>query len=475
MSGEVGLWMFPAVAALMVLTGLPAWTLLVAVSLVFAAGGIAAGKVEPALLTALPSRILGLLESDILQALPLYVLMGVLLNRLPLAEALYATGRRALRRTGAGLPLAGLGLGVLLSPMNGSVGASVAMLSHTVLPRLDAQPSADAKNAALICVASTMGVVVPPSLVLILLGDAMLRAHTEAVNVTHAAVRIINTHDVFRGALVPAAIFVALSAGVTWLVNRRGGGDAVRPAPGQWLTALVTAAIILGLMGGVALGYLYAVEAAAAGGVLLFAFGLATRSINRRMLAKTLHHTLATTGALFALLLAATVFTLVLRAYETDRWIAGFLAGLKGGPPAALAVVIAMLLACALVLDAFEMIFAVIPLLLPPLLMQVPDAVWVAVITLLILQASFILPPFGYAVIMLGGRLPRPVGNRALLRAMAPYVAVQIVVVAAVIAFPALLLRAPDAAVDAAAPAPLNDAQIRELIDQQSNRDATAK
>src|SRR5258706_1664541 len=133
-----GVWMLVAVAALMVATGLPAWMMLIAIALAFSSAGVAVGAVPLPLLTSIPSRLLGLLENDLLQALPLYVLMGAMLNRLPLAAILFRTAGRALRWTGAGAPLAGLGLGVLLAPMNGSVGASAATLSRTILPRLAA-------------------------------------------------------------------------------------------------------------------------------------------------------------------------------------------------------------------------------------------------------------------------------------------------------------------------------------------------
>ena len=156
--------------------------------------------------------MIDLLENDLLQTLPLYVLMGAMLNRLPLADVLFRTARRALNWTAAGAPLAGLGRRVLLAPMNGSVGASAAMLTRTVLPRLTEARVPRVRGATLDCVASTMGVVVPPSLVLILLGDPMLRADTEAVNATRLATRIINTQDVFQGALIPAGALLLLCA-----------------------------------------------------------------------------------------------------------------------------------------------------------------------------------------------------------------------------------------------------------------------
>jgi tripartite ATP-independent transporter DctM subunit len=436
--------MLATLAVLLITTGLPAWMVLIGVALAFFAGGMAADVLSLPLLTALASRLIGLLEHDLLQALPLYVLMGTLLNRLPLAEILFRVGCRAMGGDRSAAALAGLGLGVLLAPMNGSVGASVAMLSRTVLPRLDASGMNAERGAALVCVASTLGVVVPPSLVLILLGDAMLRAHTEAINATGLAVRVINTQDVFRGALIPAAMLLVLCALTAWGQHRRA--PAAAPAiPAtvvghrDWTVAAVTVIFLGGLLTSVTLGYLYAVEAAAAGGMALLLFGALTRTLTLPVLRHVLRDTMALTGALFALLVGANTFTLVLRAFGTDRWVAALLGGMGGGEQGVVLVVLLIMGACALVLDAFEMIFVVIPVVLPPLLMRVPDATWVAVLTLLILQTSFLLPPFGYAVLMV--RHARALHSRQLTRALLPFVAAQLAVLALVIAFPSVVYR----------------------------------
>ena len=476
-----GLWMLAAVAVALIATGLPAWIVLIGVALTFSAGGLFVGAFTLPILTAVPARILGLLENDLLQALPLYVLMGALLNHLPLAQTLFRATSRALQRSGAGTALAGLGLGVLLAPMNGSVGASVATLGRTVFPRLDAAGMPAEKSAALVCVASTLGVVVPPSLVLILLSDAMMRAHTEALNATGAAVRIINTQDVFAGALVPAAILLAMYVVVTWGMRpRKTGIDAAapRPAAREWATAGATAAFVVGLLIAVTLGYLYAVEAAAAGAVVLVLFGLATRTLTRSVLREVLRDTIAVTGALFALLVGATVFTLILRAYGTDRWVAAALVQLPGGAPATLAVVLASLALCALVLDAFEMIFVVIPIVMPPLLTQIGDATWVAVLTLLILQASFLTPPFGYAVLMVRNSVRRALSARGLALALAPYLAAQLAVLALTLAWPALVWHRNPSDLPSAAPASSTseDEQRRGLERQlEQNADDQAK
>lgn len=470
MTGQTGVWMLVCVAIAMIITGLPAWLLLIGISGAFSIAGALSGAISPSLLNALPARLIGLLESDILQALPLYVFMGVLLNRLPLAEAMFACGSRTLSRLGAARQLSGLGLGVLLAPMNGSVGASVAMLTRTVLPRLNAARGGPAKGAAIVCVASTLGVVIPPSLVLILLGDAMMRAHTEATNATHMAVRIINTQDIFRGAMIPAGMLVALALFVAWLNNRTDGQTQTEQAsPSQWLTSVVSGLVILGLLGGVALGYLYAVEAAATGGLALLLLGIATRSLDRPLLAQVLRETMGISGALFALLVAATCFTFALRAFETDRWIASWLSGFGGNPQEAMAIVLAILLVSAFVLDAFEMIFVVIPILMPPLLVQVPDATWVAVIVLLILQLSFLLPPFGYAVMTLGSQIPRSIPIGSLSMALAPFVVAQLFVLAVVLARPEVVWHATDSVpIESSSRKVVSDDEFRKILEQQA-------
>jgi tripartite ATP-independent transporter DctM subunit len=468
---SAGLWLLLLAAIVMIGTGLPAWLVLVGVGSAGALAGVALGVVPATLFASLPARIVGLLENDLLQALPLYVLMGALLNRLALADALF----RVLRRL-VGAPVAGLLLGALLAPMSGSVGASVAALARTVHPRLQASGFGAARGGALIATAGTLGVVVPPSLVLILFGDAAMRAHTEALNVTHASVRILNTQDVFRGALTPAALMLLLAAAVAFYQGRdltpRAACAEDAATLSDWIAAAITLSALVALLGGVTLGYLYAVEAAATGGVALFAYGIVSRRLDRATLRETLRETLALSGALFALLIGATMLTLVIRAFETDRWLAQILAGLPGGAPATLAAGLAMIGLAALVLDAFEMIFVVVPLVLPALLQRVTDASWMAVLALLVLQTSFLLPPFGFALLMTRNRLGGALTLRDLSRAILPFLLAQVAVLALVLAVPGLvhLAQPPEIPVRQLTPEEIE----RELRPVAPERDADA-
>src|SRR5215470_15684752 len=274
----VGLALLALVGAGIIFTGLPAAVVLVAVATFGALLGIAAGTIDVATLGALPTRLVNLFENDLLQALPLYVTMGLLLDRLPVADALYRTGLSLLPRRPAAPLVSGMALGALLGPMNGSVGASVLALSRVVAPRLAESGVPKPTQFAAVAVASTLGVVIPPSLVLILLGDAMLSAHTIAVTSTGRADRVINTQDVFHGALVPAAMFLVLCLALSWHAGRgipaRADAAPIRLNRRQAVLAAVTLVALLTLLGGVATGYFYAVEAAAMGAFVLLTAGL---------------------------------------------------------------------------------------------------------------------------------------------------------------------------------------------------------
>jgi tripartite ATP-independent transporter DctM subunit len=438
---SAGLWMLLAVAVVLLATGLPAYAVLMGVSVLFAVVGLALGGLEWGLLTALPSRIIGLLENDLLQALPLYVLMGSLLNRLPLADRLFRCGTALGGKSSAAPSLATLGLGALLAPMNGSVGASVAMLSRSVAPKLDARGVPPAESTALVCVASTLGVVIPPSLVLILLGDAMMRAHTEAANATKVLdVRIVNTQDIFRGALVPAALFLVLCLVVAWLNGRRAParGPTDRPRLEEWVTAIIAAVFVVGLLAGVAAGYFYAVEAAAMGGTALLLFGWLSGGLRAGAFRAVLRDTMAVSGALFALFVAATTFTLLFRAFGSDRLLDHWVTLVPGGATGAAIAVLVVFALSAFVLDAFEIVFVIVPIVMPPVLTRAPDAVWISVLALLALQASFLVPPTGYAVMMARSAMATKTALRPLASALAPYLGVQLVVLAMVVALPQL-------------------------------------
>jgi len=474
----VGLGLLILVGVGTLSTGLPAAIVLIAVATLGAVLAVASGTVPLALFGALPLRLINLFDNDLLQALPLYVMMGLLLDRLPVADALYRAGLAVLRRRPSAPLVSGMALGALLGPMSGSVGASVLGLARVVSPRLAANGVSVPLRYATIAVAGTLGVLVPPSLVTILLGDAMLSAHTIAVTVTGRADRVINTQDVFHGAMAPAGILLVLYLGLAWLVGRN-----VRPtetatsddrlSPQQAALAVLSLVALLVLLSGVAAGYFYAVEAAAMGAFALLSAGLLTGRLRGAALRDLLHDAMATTGALFSLLVGATTLTLVLRALGTDRLVNDWVTAIPGGDVAVVTAVLVAIGLCAFVLDAFEIIFVIIPIVIPPLLIRVADARWVAVLVLLTLQTSFLLPPFGYALMMVRGVLKQPVALRLFVRALMPFLMAQWLLLAAVLLVPALVHIGENAADRTRTPiAPVSDQEVdrrlREMLPPMS-------
>ncbi|MGJ7509771.1 TRAP transporter large permease subunit [Variovorax sp. GT1P44] len=447
--GWFGLALLALALALMMTTGWPTYAVLLGVCSAGTLAALASGAVDTAVLGALPTRIVGLLDRDLLQALALYALVGALLNRLTIADSLYSGIDKTLQRRvpSAAPELAGLGLGLILAPMNGSVGASLMTLSRTADAKWAAAGRAPARRTAMVALASTLGVIVPPSLVLLLLGDAMLQAHTEGVNLARqmglphaeAAVRIVNTQDILQAALLPGAVLLAFWAILIVLAAPRGSREA-SPAPmtkSERLITCVVPVIIVILLSLVAIGMVRAVEAAATAGMLLLCWGVISRRLTGAVLWKVLDEAMSLTGALFALLVAATSFSLLLRILGTDKLAVQLMQSLQGHPMAATLTVLGVLLACAFVLDAFELIFLVVPIIMPPLLAQIDDAAWVSTLALLALQAGFLLPPFGYAVVLARGHTsPRPSSWRVF-AVLVPYLVALLLVMGMVIAWPA--------------------------------------
>jgi len=465
----LGLVLLLLVGAGILGTGLPAAVVLITAASLGAVIGVATGTMSLDILGALPERLVNLFENDLLQALPLYVTMGLLLDRLPVADALYRSSNALMRRSPSAPLVSGMLLGALLGPMNGSVGASVLGLSRVIAPKLDREGVPAATRDTVIAVASTLGVLVPPSLVLILLSDAMLSAHTYAVTQSGRSDRVVNTQDIFHAALVPAGIFLVLCLALAWLVGRRMKRDGIA-APltmREGLLAAGSLAALVLLLGGVAVGYFFAVEAAAMGATALLAAGFVSGRLDRKTMSAVLHDAMAMTGALFSLLLAATTFTLVLRLLGTDALVNNIVAAIPGGDVPATVAVLAVIGLCAFVLDAFEIIFVIVPIVIPPLLVRVADARWVSVLVLLTLQSSFLLPPFGYALMMVRGAARQPAPFGAFIRALAPFLAAQWLVVLLVLTLPRLVHLGENAAEVSRAPAtPLSQQEIDKRLNE---------
>jgi TRAP-type mannitol/chloroaromatic compound transport system permease large subunit len=416
----------------------------------------------------------------------IYGLVGALLVRLDLAGSVYGGLRHALRPLlpRAAAPLSGLLLGALLAPVNGSVGASLVTLNRSTASSHGVDGVTANQRTALVAVASTLGVLIPPSLVLLLLGDAMLRAHTEGLDIARAMslplagerIRVINTQDVMQAVLPPAALLL-----LGWLLwsafaARRDAvpADPTRISRRERMALVIVPVALSVLLALVAAGYVRAVEGAATAGVALLLWGVLSRQLTAQRLAGVLSDAMVITGMLFALLLAATTFSLLLRLLGTDRMVTAQLSGL-GSPLQALGLVLSVLLLCAFVLDAFELTFLVVPIVMPPLLSRVGDAAWVSALVLLVLQLGFLLPPFGYSVVLARGHAAERPSWAALARELLPYLLWLLMVIALTLAWPAPTLWLRSAPVHLPPDDSMNAERIDQLMREMSRpRDAKA-
>jgi TRAP-type mannitol/chloroaromatic compound transport system permease large subunit len=446
--GTIGLLLLVLALALMLRTGWPTYLVLLGVCSIGALAGLASGVIQPHMLAGLPTRVIGLLNHDLLQALVIYGLVGALLIRLDLAGNVYGGLRSVLwpLLPRAATSVSGLALGALLAPINGSVGASLMTLNRSTAARWTAEGMPAARRTTLLAVASTLGVLIPPSLVLLLLGDAMLRAHTEGLDIARALqlplaaerIRVVNTQDVMQAVLPPGAILL-LGWFVLTIVGARHdvpSATGTRASRGERVALLVVPAALLLLLALVAGGRVRAVEGAASAGVALLLWGAFSRQLTRQRLGEVLSDAMVITGVLFALLLAATTFSLLLRLLGTDRLVADAMVAFGGGSRQAVLLVLGVLLLCAFVLDAFELTFLVVPIVMPPLLSRVGDAAWVSTLVLLVLQLGFLLPPFGYSVVLARGLARERPTWAAIGRPLLPYLLWLLAVIALVVAWP---------------------------------------
>jgi TRAP-type mannitol/chloroaromatic compound transport system permease large subunit len=472
---NAGLWMLVALGVLVTQVNLPVWQLLLGVSGLFAGIGVVGGFMEAQVLDSVPYRVVGLLENDLLQALPIYVFMGLLLQRLTVAESIFKVFSVVFGGGGRARMVAVFLLSALLAPLNGSVAANAGMLSRLVGPKLAHLPPP--RSMAFVVAASTLGVVVPPSMVLLLLGDAIQRAHTEASNWPGFVLsgRIIGTQDVLNAALLPSAALMLLWLLVGLLGKTADGRDAPppmdKPSARDSVVAFATMASVLMLLVGVFVGWFRAVEAAAAAGMLMVALAAAVGGLSRAQWQELLREAMAVSGSLFALLVGATTFSLVFRAYGADVWLSDKLvhSSIGAGWTAAMAFVFVGL--CATLFDAFELIFVIVPLVAPALIVILNDAQLVAVLLLFVLQISFVLPPMGYALLVVRAQQPgRRVPTLHVMKALVPYLVAQALVMLAMAIAPQSL-HGLDSAVGPSAQSPTTES-VDQMIQDMSPPDS---
>ena len=420
----VALLLFVSVV-LVLLAGFPVAFTLAGTALLFAGGGVIAGVFNEALLSGLPNRVFGIMGNETLVAVPLFVFMGVTLERARIAEELLDTLSRLFGSLRGGLGISVTLVGMLLAASTGIVGATVVTMGLLSLPTMLRRGYSPEVAAGTICASGTLGQIIPPSIILVMLGDVMTSAYQQAqIEMGVFSPKTVSVGDLFAGALIPGLLLVALY--IAYLVVAALIKPELMPAHGSILGGLATPT-----------------EAAGVGsmGALLLATWRHELTLGR--LRDIMQATLKISSMVFLILIGASVFSLVFRGYGGDDAVHAVLSALPGGVVGAVIVVMLVMFLLGFVLDFIEITFVVVPIVGPVLLAMGLDPVWLGIMIAINLQTSFLTPPFGFALFYLRGVAPPTVSTEQIYRGVIPFVAIQVGALILLALFPGLVTWLP--------------------------------
>src|SRR5262245_44599610 len=428
----------------LLMAGYPVALTLGGVALGFAFLGHWLGLMDLVLLRALPARVFGVMTNEVLIAIPLFVFMGVMLERSGIAEDLLESMGRLFGARAGGLAVAVVLVGVLLAAAKGIVGATVVTMGLIVLPTMLRHGYDPRLAAGTVAATGTLAQIFPPATVLVLLGDQISNAFAAAQLAKGSFSPLpVTVSDLFAGAIIPALTLVLLylvfviAVAIVWPKSSPPvPHDPAAPRGFALLRRVVEAllaplALILVVLGSILAGIATPTESAsigAVGALLLAARRAGTRAFVREVLRPVLHRTAHITCMIFVILIGATLFSLVFRGLGGDDMVHRALADLPGGTAGAvLAVMVAMFL-LGFVMDAFEIIFVVVPIIAPALLeMPGVDPVWLGVMMALNLQTSYLHPPLGPTLFYLRGVAPAQITTAHIYVGVIPFVLIQFV------------------------------------------------
>ncbi len=444
--------MFGAVV-LLLMAGYPVAFTLGGIALGFAYLGAALGAFDTIFLETMPNRIFGIMSNETLLAVPLFVFMGVMLERARLAESLLDNLGALFGKLRGGLGVSVTLVGMLLAASTGIVGATVVTMGLLSLPTMLRRGYDPRIATGTICAAGTLGQIIPPSIVLVLLGDVMSSAYSEAQLAQGNFIPdTVSVGDLFVGALLPGLLLVAVY--IVYIVAvaiarpdamPRHVHEGEPPSVVSLLLALLPPLVlIVAVLGSIIGGLATPTEAAGVGavGALLLALLKGQLSITR--LGEVARSTTRISSMVFLILIGASVFSLVFRGYGGDDLVRELLMGLPGGVLGALLIVMVLVFLLGFVLDFIEITFVVVPIVGPILLAMGVDPIWLGVMLALNLQTSFLTPPFGFALFYLRGVAPDGIATADIYRGAIPFVALQVLVLIAIAAVPQLVTWLPE-------------------------------
>jgi len=421
--------------------GFPVAFSLAGTALVFGLVGMWFGVFDPSNFGALANRYIGTMTNEVLVAVPLFIFMGVMLERTGIAEALLTTMGKLFGNLRGGLGISVIVVGALLAASTGVVGATVVTMGLISLPAM-LRAGYDPKLASgVICASGTLGQIIPPSTVLIFMGDMLSGINAQVqMEKGNFAPEPVSVGALFAGAFLPGLLLVGLYIGfMIFKAVTAPKSCPATPVPPEEkqgllrevLVALVPAlALIVAVLGSILGGIATPTEAASVGSVGAMLLALLKGRFSLKVLHQTVVSTATITSMVFIILFGAAVFSIVFRLMGGDNLVHEFLTSMPGGAIGATIIVLLIMFVLGFILDTFEIIFIVIPITAPVLLALDVDPIWLGVAVGMVLQTSFLTPPFGFSLFYLRGVAPSRVTTGMIYRGAVPFVILQMVAIA---------------------------------------------
>ncbi len=438
---------------IVLMMGYPVAFTLGGVALIFAGIGTATGTFDP-LLGAMPERVTGIMMNQTLLAVPLFVFMGVILEKSKLAEELLDTMAKLFGSLRGGMGFSVILVGMLLAASTGIVGATVVTMGLLSLPVMLKRGYQPEIACGIICSSGTLGQIIPPSIILVLLGDQLSSAYQQAqLNQGIFSPEQVSVGDLFTGAIIPGLLLVFLYllylALVAWLNPK--AMPAIKLAEhekadmGSILRALLPPLLlILAVLGSILSGLATPTEAASVGAVGAMLLALINRKLSMNTLTDSMRETVRVSSMVFMILIGASLFSLVFRGFHGDDQIHQLLTSLPGGKWTAILIVMLVMFLLGFVLDFIEITFVVVPIVAPILLTMDINPIWLGIMIAINLQTSFLTPPFGFALFYLRGVAPQSVATRQIYKGVIPFIIIQLIALIILSVWPELVTWLPD-------------------------------
>lgn len=431
--------LFFVAVCLVLMAGFPVALSLTGVSLAFAGLGLLLGVFDVAYLSLIPNRIYGILINQNLFAVPLFVFMGVMLEKSRIAEDLLRNMALAFGRFPGGLGISVIVVGMLLAASTGIVGATVVTMGILSLPTMLKSGYKPSLACGTLCATGTLGQIIPPSICLVLLGEVISNAYQQSqLNSGVFAPDFVSIGDLFAGAIVPGLLLVAAYGLYVFLVaviRPEQAPAVVQNGPPLRLSALLMALLkgllppillMVAVLGSILTGIATPTEAASVGAVGAMLLALVKRELSLSVTHAVAIETMRVTAMVYLILVGAAIFSSVFRGFGGDILIESWLTAMPGGVVTATLIVMLLIFLLGFILDFIEITFMVVPLVGPILLGMGVDPIWLGIMIAVNLQTSFLTPPFGFSLFYLRSVAPAGIGTAEIYRGVAPFVLMQL-------------------------------------------------